>query len=83
LLGDSTGAPRGGNRSASCPSGSRATAGIGRNLAIDVLEFFDRSGLTRRRGDARMLVGSAEALFGPASAGASTGTRAVPDPGRG
>ena len=43
----------------------KAEAGIGRNLAIDVLEFFDRSGLTRRRGNARMLVGSAEALFGP------------------
>ena len=46
----------------------KQAAGIGRNLAIDVLEYFDRSGLTRRRDDARMLVGSAEALFGPAPA---------------
>ncbi|HSG88875.1 MAG TPA: selenocysteine-specific translation elongation factor [Pseudomonadales bacterium] len=44
----------------------RDHAGIGRNLAIDLLEFFDRSGLTRRRGDVRLLVGSAEALFGSA-----------------
>ncbi len=43
----------------------KQVAGIGRNLAIDVLEFFDRSGLTRRRDDARMIVGDAEALFGP------------------
>lgn len=44
----------------------KQVAGIGRNLAIDVLEYFDRRGLTRRRGDARFLVGSADALFGPA-----------------
>ncbi|MEE4298901.1 MAG: selenocysteine-specific translation elongation factor, partial [Pseudomonadales bacterium] len=60
----------------------KAVAGIGRNLAIDVLEYFDRSGLTRRRDDARMLVGSAEALFGPAPAGTSTADRADPNPER-
>jgi selenocysteine-specific elongation factor len=43
----------------------KQAAGIGRNLAIDVLEFLDRSGLTRRRGNVRMVVGSAEDLFGP------------------
>jgi selenocysteine-specific elongation factor len=42
----------------------RDATGIGRNLAIDVLEFFDRSGLTRRRGDTRAVVGDAEGLFG-------------------
>ena len=41
-------------------------AGIGRNLAIDVLEYFDRNGLTRRLEDRRMIVGSADALYGPA-----------------
>ena len=40
-------------------------AGIGRNLAIDVLEYFDRNGLTRRQQDCRIIVGSAEALYGP------------------
>jgi selenocysteine-specific elongation factor len=43
----------------------KQVAGIGRNLAIDVLEFFDRNGLTRRRDNARVLVGSPDALFGP------------------
>ena len=33
----------------------RDTAGIGRNLAIDVLEFLDRSGITLRRGDLRQI----------------------------
>jgi len=51
----------------------KQVAGIGRNLAIDVLEYFDRSGLTRRREDARMLVGDAEALFGPAPEGLDRG----------
>jgi len=31
----------------------RDAAGIGRNLAIDLLEFFDRSGITQRRGNQR------------------------------
>ena len=42
----------------------RDRAGIGRNLAIDVLEYFDRTGLTRRRGNVRLLVGDPEVLFG-------------------
>ena len=46
----------------------RDTAGIGRNLAIDMLEFFDRNGLTRRLGDVRIVVGSASELFGSADA---------------
>jgi len=40
----------------------RDAAGIGRNLAIDVLEYFDRRGFTRRFGDVRRIVGSASNL---------------------
>jgi selenocysteine-specific elongation factor len=36
----------------------RDATGIGRNLAIEVLEYFDRTGLTQRRGDKRILVPS-------------------------
>ncbi|MDA1071215.1 MAG: SelB C-terminal domain-containing protein, partial [Proteobacteria bacterium] len=36
----------------------RDAAGIGRNLAIDLLEFLDRSGITLRRGDLRQMAGS-------------------------
>ncbi len=35
----------------------RDAAGIGRNLAIDVLEYFDRCGFTRRYADVRRIVG--------------------------
>jgi selenocysteine-specific elongation factor len=44
---------------AECPEGSftaadfNRTSGIGRNLAIQVLEHFDRIGITQRRGDRR------------------------------
>ncbi len=38
-------------------AGFRDRSGIGRNLTIEVLEYFDRVGLTRRRGDARVLTG--------------------------
>jgi selenocysteine-specific elongation factor len=33
----------------------RDASGIGRNVAIQVLEFFDKAGLTRREGDARRI----------------------------
>ncbi|MDX1491901.1 MAG: selenocysteine-specific translation elongation factor [Pseudohongiellaceae bacterium] len=36
----------------------RDKSGIGRNLCIEILEFFDRHGLTRRRGNVRYLRGS-------------------------
>lgn len=36
----------------------RDAAGIGRNLAIDILEYFDRCGFTRRYGDVRRIVGA-------------------------
>lgn len=41
----------------------RDRAGIGRNLAIDLLEYFDRAGFTRRVGDAHRVVRSATAVF--------------------
>jgi selenocysteine-specific elongation factor len=36
----------------------RDAAGVGRNLTIDVLEYFDRCGYTRRYGDVRRIVGA-------------------------
>ena len=42
----------------------RDTSGIGRNLTIQVLEYFDGAGLTRRIGDARIVVRRAADLFG-------------------
>ena len=41
----------------------RDASGIGRNLTIQVLEYFDGAGLTRRIGDARIVVRRAEDLF--------------------
>jgi len=38
--------------------------GIGRNVAIEVLEFFDTSGLTRRNGNSRSLRRPAAEVFG-------------------
>ena len=43
----------------------RDRSGIGRNLAIQVLEFFDKSGFTRRSGDGRRVVRPAADTFGP------------------
>ncbi len=40
----------------------RDAAGIGRNLAIDVLEYFDRCGFTRRYGEVRRIVGTPSTL---------------------
>jgi selenocysteine-specific elongation factor len=34
----------------------RDATGIGRNLAIDILEYFDRQGITQRHGDVRKLL---------------------------
>ena len=41
----------------------RDASGIGRNVAIQVLEFFDGLGLTRREGDARRIHRSAAEVF--------------------
>jgi selenocysteine-specific elongation factor len=42
----------------------RDLTGIGRNLSIEVLEYFDGCGLTRRVGEMRMVVKPPEKLFG-------------------
>ena len=42
-------------------------AGIGRNLAIQVLEYFDRTGLTRRIGDSRQILGPTDAPLIPST----------------
>lgn len=42
----------------------RDASGIGRNLTIELLEYFDAHGLTRRIGDRRLVVGNARELFG-------------------
>jgi selenocysteine-specific elongation factor len=39
-------------------------SGIGRNLTIEVLEYLDRIGVTRRDGDARAVLRRAAAIFG-------------------
>jgi selenocysteine-specific elongation factor len=39
-------------------------SGIGRNLTIEVLEYLDRVGATRRVGDARVILRGAAELFG-------------------
>jgi selenocysteine-specific elongation factor len=39
-------------------------AGIGRNLTIDLLEFFDKKGLTRRTGNERTVIVPARDIFG-------------------
>ncbi|MBI4184474.1 MAG: selenocysteine-specific translation elongation factor [Proteobacteria bacterium] len=46
----------------------RDRSGIGRNLTIQVLEFFDSCGFTRRVGDARRLLRPAGDVFGRATA---------------
>ena len=45
------------------PGAFRDRAGMGRNLAIEVLEFFDRAGLSRREGNVRRLVRPAREVF--------------------
>jgi hypothetical protein len=42
----------------------RDCTGIGRNLAIEVLEFFDSVGLTKRDGNTRTLIAEAKNIFG-------------------
>ena len=42
----------------------RQQAGIGRNLAVEVLEYFDRVGLSRRDGNARHQVRPVSEVFG-------------------
>lgn len=42
----------------------RDASGIGRNLTIQVLEYFDGAGLTRRIGDERRIIKSSDEIFG-------------------
>jgi selenocysteine-specific elongation factor len=42
----------------------RDAAGIGRNVAIEVLEYFDSRGYTKRNGDTRQVVGDRGRLLG-------------------
>jgi selenocysteine-specific elongation factor len=42
----------------------RDAAGIGRNVAIEVLEYFDSRGFTKRNGDTRQVVGDPDRLVG-------------------
>lgn len=39
-----------------CAADFRSELGIGRKLAIQILEFFDKSGFTRRKGDGHFYV---------------------------
>ena len=39
-------------------------SGLGRNLAIQLLEFFDRRGFSQRTGDGRRLIAKADEIFG-------------------
>jgi selenocysteine-specific elongation factor len=45
----------------------RDRTGIGRNVTIKVLEYFDRCGLTRRAGERRRMRRTPEEVFGPAA----------------
>ena len=57
----------------------RDAAGIGRNLAVEFLEFLDRRRLTRRDRDHRSIIASTKAVFGrPGTCGAVPGPLASP-----
>lgn len=60
----------------------RDAAGIGRNLTIDLLEYFDRMGLTRRQGDQRRVVGRSADIFGETSPAEPHNDLAVAPPQR-
>ena len=45
----------------------RDRAGCGRAIAIQVLEYFDRRGITGRRGDKRIVAKKPSTVFGGAS----------------
>ena len=45
------------------PSKFRDQAGMGRNLTIELLEYFDRCGLSKRSGNIRTLVKPAREIF--------------------
>ena len=41
----------------------RDSTGVGRNVVIEILEYFDRKGFTRRDGDSRQIVGTANQVL--------------------
>ena len=41
----------------------RDSTGVGRNIVIEILEYFDRKGFTRRNGDSRQIVGTADQVL--------------------
>ncbi|MCS5571286.1 MAG: selenocysteine-specific translation elongation factor [Pseudomonadales bacterium] len=41
----------------------RDSTGVGRNIVIEILEYFDRKGFTRRSGDSRQIVGTADQVL--------------------
>ncbi len=55
----------------------RDSSGIGRNRAIEVLEYFDRVKFTRRTGDAHMVLRPARAMFAAAAIPESKAERAA------
>ena len=44
-------------------AGFRNKSGIGRNMTIEILEFFDKAGFTKREGNTRHIVKPAAGLF--------------------
>ncbi len=52
----------------------RESLGIGRNLAIDLLEYFDRTGFTRRFGDIRKVMRNASTAFSRTGKGGKVAT---------
>jgi len=51
------------------PASFNAASGIGRNLSIELLEWFDSIRFTRRRNGLRQMIGSPDAFFPVASSG--------------
>jgi selenocysteine-specific elongation factor len=49
------------------PGAYRDRSGIGRNLTIEVLEFFDKTGFTRRTANQRRINAPAREIFAPSS----------------
>ena len=48
------------------PVAFRERSALGRNLAVEVLEFFDRAGYTRRIGESRLVLKRPDEVFGTA-----------------
>ncbi len=57
----------------------RDASGIGRNVSIEILEFFDKAKFTRRKGDAHELLRRPEEAFGGAAAPPALQSQPRPD----